>query len=314
MYYSGGHGFALEYYTNDTKKTISKDVNLRGPVLWYAALLHVPSNVVTNKTLMGYANITSQAYKPNGNYSVAQSMSTPSAVWIENGEYANAVLSFRDGFSSITTTWTKMNQTASLAFTSSFRLLPEAGLAQFQREVQEITMRARSPGGFAKRWASAVDQAILSSGDGMYVGRPPLSSITRSTTAMQVTRIPRAPFITLIVLNLLYATIGTYLMILALIAVRKGHGVRDAQARLSTLAVVAESFENPAYGDDARDVDMLFAERRGRGESIRRIALVRRAGGGRRFKQLVVPKNYVKGSSSTTSGSSMQGSSVSSSS
>lgn len=82
-------------------------------------------------------------------------------------------------------------------------------------------------------------------------------------------------------------------MVAALIAVRRGRSVRDAQARLSTLAVVAESFESPAWGDDARDVDMLFAERRG--ESTRRIALVRRAGGkGRRYKQIVDPKNYVR--------------------
>ena len=81
-------------------------------------------------------------------------------------------------------------------------------------------------------------------------------------------------------------------MIAALIAVRKGQGVVDVQARLSTLAVVAESFESPIWSDDAKDVDMLFAERRG--EPTRRIALARRQDGGRRFKQIVIRRHYMK--------------------
>lgn len=80
-------------------------------------------------------------------------------------------------------------------------------------------------------------------------------------------------------------------MVKALLAVRKGHGVKDTQARLSTRAVVAENFESPAWGDNAQDVDMLFAERHG--ESTRRIALVRRKGAqGRKYKQLLTPNAY----------------------
>ena len=47
-------------------------------------------------------------------------------------------------------------------------------------------------------------------------------------------------------------------------------------ARLSVGAVVAESFESPVLGEDARDVAELFAERRGLGKSARRIALGKR--------------------------------------
>ncbi len=69
-------------------------------------------------------------------------------------------------------------------------------------------------------------------------------------------------------------------------AVVKGKGVRDAQARLSIDAIVAESFESPAWGDDATKIDELFAERRGK--ATRRIALSRREGGGRRYRRIVL--------------------------
>ncbi|KAL8655724.1 MAG: hypothetical protein Q9210_000705 [Variospora velana] len=184
-----------------------------------------------------------------------------------------------------------MNKTASYAFPSLFDI--RAGVTsweQLQRGVQTSFATAKNPEDIASGWPSTYDQTRLSSGVGLLLGRPPLS-VTQSST-LQVTRIPRAPFVTLVVLDLVYATIGTCLAVAALIAIRKGHGVRDAQARSSTLAVMAESFENPAWGDDAKSVDMLFAERRG--ENTRRIALVRRSEGGRRFKQIAAPRSYAK--------------------
>ena len=101
----------------------------------------------------------------------------------------------------------------------------------------------------------------------------------------------------LLLLNLLYAVVGVVLTATALaavgftgsrMAVRGGTvtGIRDAQARLSVAAIVAESFEAPSLGDDARSVDDLFAERRGR--VTRRVALGLGPGGGRRFRQVVV--------------------------
>lgn len=194
-----------------------------------------------------------------------------------------------------------MNQSTSPAFVvpigNPFDIGIRPAWPQFQQGAQDAIGNATSAEDVASSWAKTYDQVVISLGPthGILRSLPPVSVI-QSTTIL-VTRIPRAPFITLIVLDLVYAFIGTFLMVAALIAVRKGNGVRDAQARLSTLAVVAESFESPALGDDARDVNMLFAERRGRGESTRRVALVRRNGGGRRFKQIVVPQNYVKGTS-----------------
>lgn len=114
----------------------------------------------------------------------------------------------------------------------------------------------------------------------------------------EVTRIPKAPFVCLLLLNLLYAGVGVVLTATALAAVGlcgartgpggigRGVGVRDAQTRLSVAAIVAESFEAPSLGEDARSVDDLFAERRGL--VTRRVALGTGQGGGRRFRQVIV--------------------------
>ena len=97
---------------------------------------------------------------------------------------------------------------------------------------------------------------------------------------------PKGAFFALISLYYLYIVLGVRLTIIAVAAVVKGKGVRDAQARLSIDAIVAESFESPAWGDDATQIDKLYAERRGK--VIKRIALSRRDGGGRRYRQIVL--------------------------
>ncbi|KAL8964632.1 MAG: hypothetical protein Q9183_004319 [Haloplaca sp. 2 TL-2023] len=84
------------------------------------------------------------------------------------------------------------------------------------------------------------DQTILTKGIGMLVGRPPLRDT--KTISTQETRIPRAPFRILILLNLLRGAIGTCLLVVALITVNQGRGVADVQARLSTPGVVAANF------------------------------------------------------------------------
>ena len=114
----------------------------------------------------------------------------------------------------------------------------------------------------------------------------------------QVARVQKAPFVCLLLLNLLYAGVGIVLTATALAVVGfggpkveeggigEGGGIRDAQARLSVAAIVAESFEAPNLGEDARSVDDLFAERRG--QVTRRVALGTGQGGGRRFRQVIV--------------------------
>ncbi|KAL8666394.1 MAG: hypothetical protein Q9202_001417 [Teloschistes flavicans] len=216
-------------------------------------------------------------------------------VYADDGSWVSGILSCSTAVSdveqgSITVDeWSPMNDTAS----SAFSLLTPRMLSQLQDGILSPFGNASKAADIASGWATAYDQSLLASRFSVLRGRPPITFNRDSPDdpVTLATMIPRAPFVTLIVLDLLYATIATVLMIAAVIAVRKGHGVKDAQARLSILAVVAESFESPAWGDDAKKVDMLFAERRG--EGTRRIALVKREGGGRRFKQIVVPQNSV---------------------
>ena len=64
-------------------------------------------------------------------------------------------------------------------------------------------------------------------------------------------------------LNLPYAILGILLTISAMTVVLVGQSVRDAQARLSLDAIVAEGFENPAPREDANDLNKLYAKRQG---------------------------------------------------
>ncbi|KAL8701342.1 MAG: hypothetical protein Q9201_004962, partial [Fulgogasparrea decipioides] len=299
IYPTADYGYALVDYTDATMSTAADEWNigdLRGPTLWYAVLMQVQSKVkatVLNNSIgkiqNGLRNVSVYAHGGLVD-SFESSGNVVKGILACTTELSDVNYSLTNGSYTINT-WTAMNRTASYAFVLIMRAVAGAGRAQLQQGLQTSIAAANKSEDIASGWASTYDQTILSQGMGILLGRPPLSATQDSR--IQVTRIPRAPLVTLIVLDLFYAAIGTYLMVAALIAVRKGRSVRDAQARLSTLAVVAESFESPAWGDDARNVDMLFAERRG--ESTRRIALVRQAGGGgRRYKQIVAPEGSVR--------------------
>ncbi|KAL8716575.1 MAG: hypothetical protein Q9225_006106 [Loekoesia sp. 1 TL-2023] len=297
-YPTAGHDYAIIDYTDSSMSTTTDDFNLRGPTLWYAVLFQVQMEFVTNQTMSESRTIKNHTgMAGNTTIEPIYGLVGPDG---KDGNWVSGILSCTTTLSDvdyslvngsiIVNSWTAMNSTASFALVANMRVVVGTGWAQFQQGIQTSISNATKPKDIASGWAATYDQTILSQGIGMLLGRPPLS-VTQSST-LQVTRIPRAPFVTLLMLDFLYALIGTCLMAAALIAIRKGRGVRDAQARLSTLAVVAESFESPVWGDDAISVDMLFAERRG--ENTRRIALAKRKDGGRRFKQIVVPPNYVK--------------------
>ena len=177
--------------------------------------------------------------------------------------------------------WTLMNDTAGAIFAGASE--QGQGSPQLQQGIRTAVAGANEVEDIASGFANAYDQTALSMVAGMLPGLPPTNVTQRIT--MQVTRIPRAPFLALMILDFTYAVISTGLFLAALIAIRRGDRVADAQARLSIEAVIAESFENPAWGEDAKSVDELFAERRG--QRTRKIAIVKRNGGGRRFKPVI---------------------------
>ena len=160
-----------------------------------------------------------------------------------------------------------------------------AGDSRLQEGIRAAVAGADRLDDIASGFARKYDETLLSLTASVSVGRPPIELSQRFT--IQVTRIPRAPYLTLVILDIIYAAIGTCLAIAAAIAILYGQGVNDAQVRLSTQAVVAESFESPAWGDDATKIDELFAERRGK--LTKRLAFAKCAGGGRRYKRVVAP-------------------------
>lgn len=100
-----------------------------------------------------------------------------------------------------------------------------------------------------------------------------------------MTRIPIAPLYAVVCTNLLFVIFGVALTASALLALRLGNGVRDAQVRLTSAAIVAERFEDPALANNARSVGELYAERRGMPST--RVGMMRREEGGRGLSTII---------------------------
>ncbi|KAI4260118.1 MAG: hypothetical protein L6R42_004214, partial [Xanthoria sp. 1 TBL-2021] len=180
-------------------------------------------------------------------------------------------------------------ENASIPFVSG--ISGEWAQEQIHQGLQLSSVRGKNPEGLAAGFASAYDQAVDSVPAGVIKPLPAINVTRRVVT--QVARISIAPFFTFILLNLLYTLIGVILTLKAALALSTGQNVQDAQARLSVADVVAESLENLALGDDARNVDGLYAERRGK--VTPRAALGKTENGGHRFKQIVIKSGEESG-------------------
>ena len=176
------------------------------------------------------------------------------------------------------------NASAALPFIAVITFNGSTPMEQLQRGFMQKASTAKTAEDLAASFASVYDQITVALPAGVMTQRPPLN-VTRRIEKL-VTRVSKAPFFALKSLYCLYIVLGVHLTIIAVAAVVKGKGVRDAQARLSIEAIVAESFESPAWGDDATQIDELYVERRGK--ATKKIALSRRDGGGRRYRQIVL--------------------------
>jgi hypothetical protein len=88
--------------------------------------------------------------------------------------------------------------------------------------------------------ALAFSQVAVAFGSFGFSSRENLEEQSRQL--ILVSRVPRAPFYTLVVLNMLFAFTGLVVGIQALYA-NAGYGVREVQQRLSIWGVVAHIFE-----------------------------------------------------------------------
>lgn len=113
---------------------------------------------------------------------------------------------------------------------------------------------------------------------------PALAAQERSS--LLVARVPAAPLFTLVAANLLFVTLG---VILTLIALSTSSGeVRDVQARLSIVGLVADRFEGMKARRGVESIDELFEERDGQRST--QVAIDRVAGGGYAYKAWPVMK------------------------
>jgi hypothetical protein len=98
-------------------------------------------------------------------------------------------------------------------------------------------------------------------------------------TSLLVAKVPKAPLYVLVLLCLIYAVFGIAFTIMAL-SVTHG-GVKDVQAKLSIVGLVAEGFERVRLGRPVGRVEELFEEWDGRGS--RRVVVHRTQVGGWKF-------------------------------
>lgn len=128
-------------------------------------------------------------------------------------------------------------------------LLQASSIAGFSNTSQEI----------ADQFALAYSQTALGAASSAFTPQPAIESQLR--TDMLVARVPKAPLVCLLLSNLLLATLGIVLTIIAFFAVRGETG--EVQARLSIPALVAAQFEGNRVREGVESVEDLFEERKG---------------------------------------------------
>lgn len=122
---------------------------------------------------------------------------------------------------------------------------------------------------FAQRFSETALSMVVGS------TQPAANIAERTREHLLVTRLPKAPFITLIVLNLLYAVLGILLAILAITS--QPRATRDVQVRLSIAGLVAALFEsdpNSTKGHSTRGIEGAFAEYRQKNFDGARVMIV----------------------------------------
>ncbi|KAE9379858.1 hypothetical protein N431DRAFT_325025 [Stipitochalara longipes BDJ] len=151
-------------------------------------------------------------------------------------------------------------------------LLQAAELAIFSSNAQEL----------ADKIALAYSRSSLALGAQSVMRTPALAAQQRRSFI--VARVPAAPLFTLIITNLLFAGVG---VILTSIAFRASRGdVREVQARLSIVGLVADSFEGMKTREGVENMEDYFEEKEG--HDSKRVAINKNDAGG--FAYTVWPK------------------------
>ena len=128
----------------------------------------------------------------------------------------------------------------------------------------------------ATNFALQLDQLMLAFSANFWTPVPNLQEQTRNN--MLVTRVPKAPLFTLIVLCLIFVLLGVAVTVLALTG-QTPH-TREVQARLNIFGVVASRFESDERNETlVTNLENVFEERDGNSRSTR-IGVARSRKGG----------------------------------
>jgi hypothetical protein len=136
--------------------------------------------------------------------------------------------------------------------------------------------------GLTASFARTYSHTLLSMGVNAMSSAPTLQESTQ--TMKQITRMPKAPFITLIILNCLYALMGIILAIIALAS--RPRVVKPVQARLSVTGLVAALFEGERANERATKMSQLFGENYVGAKDSHKISIEPTAQGGWKYRKL----------------------------
>jgi hypothetical protein len=143
-----------------------------------------------------------------------------------------------------------------------------AALAVFSNNAQEL----------ADKIALAYSKVALALGAQVVKRSPAVAAQERQS--FLVARIPAAPLFTLVIANLLFVVLGITLTAIALVA--SSGEVREVQARLSIVGLVADRFEAQRGQDGVEDMDTYFEEKEG--NDSMRVAIDHGNGGGYMYR------------------------------
>jgi hypothetical protein len=143
----------------------------------------------------------------------------------------------------------------------SWALIYQKAILQNSMELELISSAIQS--NTSQQLADSFAESFSRTGVSMLVGatQPSTNIAEQRRQTKLVTRLPKAPFFTLIILNLLYAVVGILLTTMALLS--QPRLTRNVQARLTTAGLVAALLEpngGPPSKKNNSGVESAFAE------------------------------------------------------
>lgn len=139
------------------------------------------------------------------------------------------------------------------------------GWSALQSDLQLAGIVATDAQGLADQYALAYSKVALSIGAGSVVPSPVIQAQRRRT--ILVAKVPKAPLLLLVIVNLIFVCLGAVLTFMAL---RSSHHAFQVQMRLSITGIVAILFGSRRANQAAEDHEYLFDEfwENGRGNRI----------------------------------------------